>query len=136
MYSTEHHGVYERRHHDVAYDQQCGKIPGRYETAGGGAQMWQHCNYLEGAKEGGIVSGRVRLEEMSKRGVPWVADSVKDLLKVQVMISRFEFRPTSGSVLTLQSLEPASDSLSPSLSLPLPHSHSVSLSLSLSLSQK
>ena len=36
--------------------------------------------------------------------------------------------PTSGSMLTAWSLEPASDSVSPSLSLPLPHSHSVSLS--------
>ena len=33
-----------------------------------------------------------------------------------------------GSVLTVQRLEPASDSVSPSLSLPLPHSHAVSLS--------
>ena len=42
-----------------------------------------------------------------------------------------KFEPTSGSVLTAQSLEPASDSLSPSLSaLPL-----LVLSLSLSLSK-
>ena len=38
--------------------------------------------------------------------------------------------PASGSVRTAQSLEPASDSVSPSLSLPLPCSHSVSVSLS------
>ena len=38
--------------------------------------------------------------------------------------------PVSCSVLTSQSLEPASDSVSPSLSLPLPCSHSVCLSLS------
>ena len=38
------------------------------------------------------------------------------------------FRPVSGSVLTARGLEPASDSVSPSLSLLLPGSHSVSLS--------
>ena len=35
-----------------------------------------------------------------------------------------------GSVLTAQSLEPASDSVSPAVSLPLPHSYTVSLCLS------
>ena len=38
--------------------------------------------------------------------------------------------PVSGSVLTVQSLEPASDPGSPSLSLPLARSRSLSLSLS------
>ena len=39
----------------------------------------------------------------------------------QVVISRFmSLSPTSGSVLTAQSLEPASDSVSPSLSVPPP----------------
>ena len=37
--------------------------------------------------------------------------------------------PASGSVLTAQSLESASDFVSPSLAVPLPHSCSVSLSL-------
>ena len=41
--------------------------------------------------------------------------------------------PVWGSVLTDQSWEPASDSVSPSHSVPLQHSHSHSLSLSLSL---
>ena len=41
-----------------------------------------------------------------------------------------EFEPASGSGLTAQSLEPASDSVSLSLSLPLPCSCSVSLSFS------
>ena len=50
----------------------------------------------------------------------------------QVMISRFVgLSPTSGSVLTDQSLEPASDCVF-SLFLSLPHSHSLPLSLSLS----
>ena len=49
----------------------------------------------------------------------------------QVMVSQFVgSRPASGSVLTSQSLEPVSDSVSPSLSaLPLP-AHALSLSLS------
>ena len=59
----------------------------------------------------------------------WVAQSVERPTSAQVMISRFvSSSPASGSVLTAQSLEPASDSVSPSLSLPLPHSRSVSLS--------
>ena len=59
----------------------------------------------------------------------WVAQSVKHPASAQVMISQFvSLSPRSGSVLTAQSLEPASDSVSLSLSLPLPHSHPVSLS--------
>ena len=61
----------------------------------------------------------------------WVAQSVKCLTFAQVMISQFvSSSPALGSVLTAQSLKPASDSVSPSLSLPLLCSHSVSLSLS------
>ena len=45
-----------------------------------------------------------------------VAQSVKRPTSTQVMISRFVgSSPTSGSVLTAQSLEPVSDSVSPSL---------------------
>ena len=59
----------------------------------------------------------------------WVAQSVKLLASAQVTISlSVSSSPASGSVLTAQSLEPASDSVSPSLSLTLPHSRSVSLS--------
>ena len=62
----------------------------------------------------------------------WVAQSVKCHNSAQVMILPFvSLSPASGSVWTAQSLEPASDSVSPSLSLPLPHSRSVSVSLSL-----
>ena len=44
----------------------------------------------------------------------WVAQSVKPLTLAQVMILWSMGRsPTSGSVLTAQSLEPASDSVSP-----------------------
>ena len=63
-------------------------------------------------------------------GVPgWL--SLKCLTLAQVMISLFVgSSPMSGSVLTAQSLEPASDSVSPSLSAPPPLSLSLSLSLS------
>ena len=45
--------------------------------------------------------------------------SVKGPTTAQVTISQFMgLSPTSGSVLTAQSLEPASDSVSPSLSAP------------------
>ena len=61
----------------------------------------------------------------------WVPQSVKRLTLAQVMISRFVSpSPMSGSVLIAQSLEPASDSVPPSLSLLLPRLCSVSLSLS------
>ena len=56
---------------------------------------------------------------------------VKHLTSAQVMISQSVIlSPASGSVLTTQSLEPASDLCLP-LSLPLPHLCSVSLYLSL-----
>ena len=59
----------------------------------------------------------------------WEAQSVQRLTSAQVMISRsVSSSPASGSVLTAQSLEPAWDSVSPSLSLPLPHSRSLSVS--------
>ena len=64
-------------------------------------------------------------------GEAWVVQSVKRLTSAQVMISRFVSSSlASGSVLTAQSLEPASDSVCPSLSAP------PLLVLCLSLSQK
>ena len=49
----------------------------------------------------------------------WVAQSVEHPTSAQVMISRLaSSSPRSGSVLTAQSLEPALDSVSPSLSVP------------------
>ena len=61
----------------------------------------------------------------------WVAQSVKRPTSARVMISQLVgSSPLSGSVLPAQSLEPASDSLSPSLSAPPP------LMLCLCLSQK
>ena len=51
-----------------------------------------------------------------KRGT-WAAQSVKYPTLALVMTSRFvSSSPTSGSVLTAQSLQPASDSVSPFLS--------------------
>ena len=59
----------------------------------------------------------------------WVAQSVKHLTPAQVTISRFMGSSLPlGSVLTAQSLEPASDSVSISL-CPSP-AHTLSLSLS------
>ena len=48
----------------------------------------------------------------------WVAQSVKRLTSAQVMISRsVSSSPATGSVLTAQNVEPALDSVSPSVSL-------------------
>ena len=56
----------------------------------------------------------------------WVAQSVKHPILAQVVISRFvSWSPVSGSVLTAQGLEPASDSVSPIPQL-LPCSHCLS----------
>ena len=56
-----------------------------------------------------------------------VARSVKRLTSAQVPVSRFEgLSPASGSVLTSQSLEPASDSVSLSLRPSLAHARSLS----------
>ena len=69
-----------------------------------------------------------RVELLLKECHPWgawVAQSLKRPTSAQVMISQsVSLSPTSGSVLTAQSLEPASDSVSPS-PFALPHSHSL-----------
>ena len=68
---------------------------------------------------------------MNKGGAPGVAQSVEQPTSAQVTISRsVSSSPTSSSVLTAQSLEPVSDSVSPYLSDPPP------FMLCLSLSQK
>ena len=62
-----------------------------------------------------------------------MAQSVKRPTLALVMISRsVSSSPTSGSVLTARNLEPASESVSPSLSMPHPELCALSLSLSLS----
>ena len=69
-------------------------------------------------------------------GVPGGAQSVKRLTSAQVTISRLvSSSPALGCVLTAQSLEPASDSVSPSLSASPLLRRVFSLSLSLSLSK-
>ena len=58
------------------------------------------------------------IKKKKARGA-WVAQSVKRPTSAQVMISRsVGSSPASGSVLTAQSLEPVSDSVSPSFSDP------------------
>ena len=58
-----------------------------------------------------------------------MTQSVKHPTSTQVMISQFvSWRPMSGSVLTAQRLEPASDSVSPSLCPSSAHFLSLSLS--------
>ena len=60
------------------------------------------------------------IESQQERGA-WVAQSVKRLTSAQVMISwSVSSSPAWGSGLMAQSLEPASDSVSPSLSAPPP----------------
>ena len=71
--------------------------------------------------------GRVGLGKPRRWGT-WVAQLVKRLTWAQVMILRFvSSSPASGSVPTARSLEPASDSVSPSLSAPPPLALSLSL---------
>ena len=71
------------------------------------------------------------LSKINKDWGAWVAQSVKRPSSPQVTISRsVSLSPASGSGLTAQSLEPAADSVSPSLSAPPP------FMLYLSLSQK
>ena len=66
------------------------------------------------------IPAKNHTEEVRPWGA-WVAQSVKHLTSAQVMISRLvSLSPASGSMLTAQSLEPASDSVSPSLSAPPP----------------
>ena len=65
-----------------------------------------------------------------------LAQSVKPPTSAQAVISRFvSSSPAAGSVLSAQGLEPASDSVSPSLSVPPPLTLCLSFSVSLSLSK-
>ena len=59
----------------------------------------------------------MEVPQIKNRWGTWVAQLVKHPTLPQVMISQFvDLNPTLGSVLTAQSLEPALDSVSPSLS--------------------
>ena len=86
-------------------------------------------NVLHSCQPQGDSKGTFWERMAGDRGA-WVAQSAERPTSAQVVISRFAgWSLTSGSVLMAQSLEPASDSVSPSLSLPLPCSCSVSLCL-------
>ena len=80
--------------------------------------------------------------KVSKNRGAWVAQLVRRLTSAQVLISWLvSLSPMLGSVLAAHSLEPALDSVSPSLSLPFGFCVSLSHStpppmLCLSLSQK
>ena len=66
---------------------------------------------------------------MFYKGGAWVAQSVKLPTQALVMISWFvSSSHASGSALTAQSLEPASDSMFPTLSVSFPCLFSLSLS--------
>ena len=78
--------------------------------------------------------GRILYERAARGRGAWVAQSVERLTSAQGMTSGFVgSSPVSGSVLTAQGLEPALDSVSPSLSPPLAFSLCLCLCLSLSL---
>ena len=83
---------------------------------------------------GAVLVNQTRLYRSrfkSKHRGAWVAQSVKRLTPAQVTISRsVSSSPASDSVLTAQSLDPVSESVSPSLSDP------PQFMLCLSLSQK
>ena len=75
-------------------------------------------------------------KSINTRGA-WVAQSVKRPTSAQVMISRsVSSSPALGSVLTAQSLEPASDAVSLSLSLCPSPTCMLALPLSVSLKNK
>ena len=81
------------------------------------------------------IWGFFLLKKENFRGT-WVVQLVESLTSAQVMISWLVgSSPMSGSVLTGQSLEPVSDSVSPLLR-PRPCMLSLALSLSLSLKNK
>ena len=82
------------------------------------------------------ISESSAVEKGNGRGA-WVAQSVERPTSPRVMISQsVSSSPVLGSMLTAQSLEPASDSVSPSLSAPPLLTLSLSLSLSLSVKNK
>ena len=67
----------------------------------------------------GQMPGRTGAKTKGRHGAHWVASSVKHLTSAPVMISQLVgSSPASGTVLTAQSLEPASGAVSPSLSAP------------------
>ena len=85
------------------------------------AQNGDYCLFLRIGENWFLRIGRI--------GGTWVTQSVEHPTSAEVIISWFMgSSPPSGSVLTAQSLEPASDSVSPSLSALPPFARSLSLS--------
>ena len=77
------------------------------------ARLWVQWNWLSN-------TSHISFKQNSQWGT-WVAQSVEHPTSAQVIISRsVSSSPASGSVLTAQSLEPASDSVSSLLSAPPP----------------
>ena len=93
-----------------------------------------HQEASDRARERGTVMERKRRRRRlrsTRDWGAWVAQSAQRPTSAQVTISQLvSSSPASGSVLTAQNLEPALDSVSPSVSLPLPHSCYVSLCVS------
>ena len=84
-------------------------------------------------------AGKAVLSKISSEltGAPWVAQWVQHPTSAQVTISWFVgSSPALGLVLTAQSLEPASDSVSLSVSLCPSSAHALSLSFSFKNKQK
>ena len=110
--------------------------------AGHGAHSGWHCPPPNSAPEADLCQDPCPAKDKQMKGAcvsslkkerrgAWVAQSVERPTSAQVMISQLVgSNPASGSVLTAQSLEPASDSVSPSLSAPSPPMLCLSLSLS------
>ena len=97
--------------------------------------MWKYWVYQYTSTRPSLQQWSLGLKMMC-RGT-WVAQSVKRLTSTWIMISwSVGSSPVSGSVLTAQSLEPALDSVSPSLSAPPWLVFSLYLSLFLSLCLK
>ena len=93
----------------------------------GGA--WKSTGFSHEIDTGILLKGKKPIKKTNLWGA-WVAQSVERPTSAQVVISGFvSSSPALGSVLTAQSLEPVSDSVSPSLSASSP-AHTLFLSLS------
>ena len=82
---------------------------------GYGSQYWDALGAHRKYRLSGPTPDLLLHQKQHFRGA-WVAQSVEQPTSAQVMISQsVGSSPASGSVLTAQSLEPVSDSVSPSL---------------------
>ena len=104
-------------------------------VSGTGRGQRKHILLLGISGPGSFLAGvprkvwQTHFEKHRRRGA-WVVRSFKHPTLAQVMISQFVgSSPAFSFVLTAQSLEPASDSVSPSLSAPCLFTFSLSLSL-------